>query len=173
MVQDVERLPNINQLGPHHVPGEGLRAKVGGEFARFMKKGDETCASQICYALNKTGAFISKLERYANPRMIKGGTPRAVSGADGRLYIFSVIDMVVYLNGRHGTCSTIPASKAIDRLQGVEGIIAYGYRHIDIWAKWQERFEPHYYNCITDASCKKHGVFFWPLFRKSVSWDDI
>lgn len=171
MVQDVERLPNINELAPNHVPGHGLRDKVGGEFKKAMA-GRETCASQVCYALNRTGAFIDKLDRYSNPAMIKGGVPRALKGGDGYLYIFSVIDMVVYLNGRHGTCTTLRPHNAVEQLQGVEGIIAYGYRHIDIWAKWQNErpFEPHYYNCIADPSTKKHGVFFWPLFRRSNYW---
>lgn len=172
MVQDIERLPNINQLAPNHVPGHGLRDMVGGDFAKFMK-GRETCSSQLCYALNRTGAFIDKLDRYANYQMIKGGVPRAILGGDGRLYIFSVIDMVVYLNGRHGRCSTLKSHEAVKKLQGVEGIIAYGYRHIDIWGKWSDQFQPHYYNCINDPSCKRNGVFFWPLFRKSSYWDDM
>ena len=64
MVYDLVRLPRLEQLSPNHVPGDGLRAKVGGEFARFMA-GRETFASQLCYAMNRGGAPIQSVERYA------------------------------------------------------------------------------------------------------------
>ncbi|MBN9452402.1 MAG: hypothetical protein J0I42_10690 [Bosea sp.] len=169
MVYDMVRLPNLERLTPNHVPGKGLREKVGGDFAKFMA-GRETCASQLCYAMNRGGAQIQDVERYSNPKMIKGGVPRTLQGGDGFLYIFSTIDMVVYLTGRHGSPSVIPAHKANEKLNGVEGIVAYGYRHIDIWAKWKKYdpyFGPNYYNCANDPSARKWGVFFWPLFRAS------
>lgn len=161
-----------------HVRGAGLADRIGGKFGQFAKNYPknnngypfETCASQISYALNYSGFPVTNVEANQNPQWIKGGIPRALKGGDGKLYITSVMDMIVYLDGKFG--KSIPFKckdyAELDRiLKDKRGIIAFGFRHVDLWyQEWNpetHKYEgrSHYYICVDDASSKLRGIFFW------------
>lgn len=165
-------------LMQNHIRGAGIANRVGGAFADFVKNYPknhdgypfETCASQISYTLNYSGFLINNVEASQNPQWIKGGIPNTLKGGDGKLYITSVMDMIVYLDGKFGKSTPFKCRdyKELDRiLKDRRGIIAYGFRHVDLW--YQEWYpdehkymgRSNYYICVNDDSAKKRGIFFW------------
>lgn len=161
--------PSVDDLLQVHPPGHGFSDLVGGVIGREIKKnGWETCASQISYALNHSGESIGKADigKASNPNLLKG-SPRALSDRDGQLYIFSVIDMIVYLDGKYGKAENIKGSaqNMRDAVEGRPGIITFGFRHVDLWyyEPIAKIFRSHYYILFNDPSAKKRGIYFWEL----------
>ncbi len=126
---------------------------------------DETCAVQLSYALNRSGAVI---ENYAfEDPGVATGKVRAFAGDDQMFYIFGVPDMKVYLNGRYGIPENYSGSKEdmISNISGRHGILAFGHRHIDLWVG-DNIHRPSQYRMgylWTNESIQLRGIFFWEV----------
>jgi hypothetical protein len=125
---------------------------------------DETCCVQISYALNRSGAVI---ESYAYENPFYKRKVRAFEGRDGMNYIFEVSDMRFYLDNRYGNAENYNGSKdaMIEKIRGRTGILAFGYRHMDLWGG-ADIHRPSEYRMgylWTNESLKKRGIFFWEV----------
>lgn len=125
---------------------------------------DETCCVQLSYALNRSGACI---ENYAYWNPFYQRTVRAFQGTDNRFYIIEVSDMRYYLDNRYGNAENYNGTKQqiIEHIKGRRGILAFGYRHIDLWVggdiDWPAGYNMDY--LWSNPSLKKQGIFFWEV----------
>src|SRR5262245_55567450 len=152
---------NFDILKDKHPSYKSIRSLVKGIPAYV----DETCAVQLSYALNRSGAVIESYA-YADP-MLATGQVRAFKGNDSMNYIFAVPDLKVYLNNRFGVDENYNGSKKqiVEIIGNMHGILAFGHRHIDIWVG-DNIHRPTDYRMDylwTNDSLKKRGVFFWEV----------
>lgn len=117
------------------VPVKELGRKIGGMVQKNTdldpKLGgfENACAIRMSYVLNMTGFPMSK-----------GNSYKTVSGADGRQYMYRVIEMMAYLEKTFGKPdNSVRAPKTTD-FTGVQGIIvvkgqgwANAVGHITLW----------------------------------------
>jgi Type VI secretion system (T6SS), amidase effector protein 4 len=126
---------------------------------------NETCATQLSYALNRAGAPIlaDDLNFYA-PRSYKNKV-RTFSDKN-ELYIFSVVDMVDYLDAQYGPGRTIRAGGTEGQMKAkvppVPGFLTFGWGHIGLWtgADLTEQYTQIW------KWAAKGGMLFWEC------WDD-
>lgn len=137
-----------------------------GKYIRNLPK-EETCGYRLSYALNNAGLAIAN---YAFPnKMTATGKVRA-RNIDGENYIYSVIDMYVYLSKQYAEPESFKARDAkygnkymTERCGGRRGIIMFGLRHVDLW--YGEDIAPDSgYNMgylWSNESISRRGIFFW------------
>ena len=126
---------------------------------------DETCAVQISYALNRSGGVIQNYE-YPDAAVATGKV-RGFAGDDRLNYIFGVPDMRVYLDRKYGAGENFKGTKAkmVEAIQGRTGILAFGYRHLDLWlGKNIHRPNEYLMDYLwTNESLTLRGIFFWEV----------
>ena len=147
----------------HKTSGE-IKALLKGDIGSTIKKHDwETCAISVSYALNQSGAVI---ENYAyEDKGVATGKVRAKKDEADRNYIYSVIDMKVYLNKRYGMAENYKGTKEQmkAKIKGRAGIIAFGHRHIDLWDGDKWHYEARYIDLWNHESTKQLGIYFWEI----------
>jgi hypothetical protein len=127
----------------------------------------ETCAIQLSYALNRAGQY-GLIQNYDYPDpIVATGRVRAFQSDDGYNYIYSVVDLRVYLNNTFGTADNYKGTKAsmTAGIAGRKGILAFGHRHVDLW-DGNDVHRPSLYNMAYLWSCDSiqlRGVFFWEV----------
>lgn len=123
---------------------------------------DETCCVQVSYALNRSGQVI---ENYAYDNPYYKRKVRAFKANDGMHYIIEVSDFRFFLDNRYGLSENHTGSKQqmIEQIEGHTGILAFGYRHIDLWEGDRYHWQQLYLDLWGFASVKKHGIFFWEV----------
>ena len=151
---------NFALLKEKHPTGDGVRSLLKGIPAYV----DETCCVQLSYALNHVGGVIENYE-YNNPFYKR--KVRAFKAGDGMNYIFEVSDMRYFLDNRYGQSENYSGSKTdmIAKINGRTGILAFGYRHIDLW-RGDDIHRPEIYRMNylwTNPSLKVRGIFFWEV----------
>lgn len=137
-----------------------------GLYIRNLPK-QETCGYRMSYALNSAGLAIAN---YAFPnKMTDTGKVRA-KNIDGENYIYSVIDMFVYLSQQYAEPENYKARDAkysgkymTKHCDGRRGIIMFGLRHVDLWygegiAK-NSGYDMNY--LWTNPSITQRGIYFW------------
>lgn len=151
---------NFGLLVNYHPSYKTVRSLVSG-IPGYV---NETCCVQVSYALNRSGAVI---ENYDYPNPLYKRKVRAFKGKDNMSYIFEVSDMRYYLDNRYGNAENYTGSKQkiIEKISGRTGILAMGYRHIDLWLKNDIHRPADYFidYLWTNDSLKKRGVFFWEV----------
>jgi hypothetical protein len=137
-----------------------------GNYIRNLPK-EETCGYRLSYALNNAGLTIDKYD-YPNS-LTYGGKVRA-RNIDGANYIYSVIDMYVYLSKRYGDPENFKAKDAkygekymTKCCSEQQGVIMFGFRHVDLWygdnIVKDSGYDINY--LWTNESITKRGIFFW------------
>lgn len=157
---------NFETLKNNHPRSLEVKSRLGGPIANVIKVYKETCAIQVSDALNRSGAVIVNYE-YPDSSLATGKV-RAKQGNDGMNYIYSTLDMKVYLNKRYGAAEHYrytDAGKMKAKVQGRKGIILFGRRHIDIWDGSKIHYQRHYIDFWThpEANVKVHGIYFWEV----------
>jgi hypothetical protein len=161
---------DFDELKKHHPNSLQIGGIVGGTLGtRMTKEKWETCTVQISYALNKAGAPVLN---YAYPdKRVATGKVRGTKDDKGNNYIYSVIDMKVYLDNTYGEAEnykgSIPAMK--DAIKDRNGIIAFGYRHMDLWEGDKWHYQGLYLDLWKFDDVKKWGIFFWEVGNRSVA----
>jgi Type VI secretion system (T6SS), amidase effector protein 4 len=159
---------DFEELKKHHPNSRQIGGMIGGLLqTRMTKEKWETCTVQISYALNKAGAPVLN---YAYPdRRVATGKVRGTKDDSGDNYIYSVLDMKVYLDKTYGEADnykgTVAQMKAA--IKGRKGIIAFGYRHMDLWEGDQWHYQSLYLDLWEFAEVKKWGIFFWEVSNRS------
>lgn len=160
-------------LEANHKSSGEIKSLLKGDIGKNIKQYDwETCAISVSFALNQSGAPIVN---YAfEDKGVATGKVRAKKDEANRNYIYSVIDMKVYLNNRYGIAENYKGSKQhmIAKIKGRKGIIAFGHRHIDLWDgdKWHN--ERYYRDLWQFDSTKQLGIFFWEV-KEKITLEDI
>ncbi len=152
---------------PYHYE---IYSKINGDVATYSPP----CCIQVSYAMNMSGASITKGD-YNVPEM--GRKSRFISDKKGNLYLIEVCDMGAYLNGKHFIAENYKGSVDYmkEQIQGRKGIIRFGKAHIDVWEG--DRF--HQENTVNmpdnwakgqppvvvwnRPSVKAIGIFFWEV----------
>lgn len=113
----------------------------------------DTCCHRVCRALNYSGDPVPAQG---------GGIPgvRTDPGADKKHYVYSTYDMRKYLNGRYGFPKKFPATATADDVKEYQGIIAYGYLHIDLW----NLTEPGRLIFFGSPAIANDAIYIWPTF---------
>ena len=155
---------DFDVLMANHKTSSQIKSSVGGDVGKAIKAYDwETCSISLSYSLNKAGAVI---ENYAyEDKRVATGKVRAKKGGDDKNYIYSVLDMKVYLDKRYGIAENYKGTKAQmqSKIKGRKGIISFGYRHISIWDgnKWSHQED--YLDLWGFDSTIQNGIFFWEI----------
>ena len=164
---------NIDVLQQRHPVHTEIENKLSGPILRELRaKKWSTCATQLSYALNFGGAPIVNYDY--EDASVAGGKVLALPDDLGWNYIYSVIDLKVYLDKRHGACEVLPAShaknpmnaksQATEKIQNRNGVLAFGYMHIDVWNGERIHQEAIMSSAIwTSDSVMLRGFFFWPV----------
>jgi hypothetical protein len=152
---------NFDRLKSNHPSWQNIRSLL----KNIPSYVNETCAVQLSYALNRSDGVIGD---YAYPdASLATGKVRAFQGNDGLSYIFAVPDMKVYLNNTYGDAENYKGSKQ-QMTEGIKnryGILAFGHRHIDLWAV-DNIHRPSDYNMAylwSNDSIQLRGIFFWEV----------
>jgi hypothetical protein len=159
---------DFDELKKHHPSYSQITGMVGGPLLTRMTRDKwETCTIQISYALNRAGA---PLLNYAYPdKRVATGKVRGIKSDDEMNYIYSVLDMAVYLDRTYGKAEnykgTIPEMKA--KIKDRKGIIAFGYRHMDLWEGDRWHYQGLYMDLWKFDDVKKWGIFFWEVSNRS------
>ena len=155
---------NFDTLKANHPNYQQIKSLLGGDLLANVNAGRwETCAIQVSYALNRSGAVI---EDYAfEDYSLSTGRVRALTSDDGMNYIYGVPDLKVFLNNRYGLAENYQGSKQqmIDNIQGRKGILALGHRHIDLWEGERFHWQHLYLDLWGFDSVKLRGIFFWEI----------
>ncbi len=153
---------NFEDLITNHKTSGEIKSLLDGDIGKTIKKHDwETCAISVSYALNRSGAVI---ENYAyEDKGVATGKVRAKKDSDNKNYIYSVVDMKVYLNKRYGIAENHKGTKEQmkTKIKGRQGIIAFGHRHIDLWDGEKWHYEDRYIDLWNHPSTKHLGIYFW------------
>lgn len=113
------------------LPVSEVGKKLGGNVQKNVetKIFQNACPIRMSYVLNKTGFPITRADRYAT-----------VSGADNRLYLFRVNDMMAYLERVFGKPEkTVRAPKPADfaNMKGILVVKGHGWSnakgHVTLW----------------------------------------
>ena len=151
---------NFALLKEKHPTGSGIRSLLK-DIPAYV---NETCCVQMSYAFNHAGAAIENYQ-FANPLYKR--KVRAFQSEDRMNYIFEVSDMRFFLDNRYGQSENFSGSKEnlIANIKGRTGILAFGYRHIDLW-RGDNIHRPEIYRMDylwTNESLKVRGIFFWEV----------
>ena len=143
---------------------------IGGAVGKFLKTPQETCCVQLSYALNNSFLTITD---YAYPDVrVDTGKVRAITDDNGYNYIYSTVDMKVYLDNKYFPCENYRGSSRADlvsHIKGRQGIIGFGGRHIDLWNGNKFQWEDLYYNMWSldehqaGAMTQLNGIYFWEI----------
>ncbi len=155
---------NFDTLKENHPDHKTIKSLIGNPLKASVIAGNwETCAIQVSYALNRSGAVI---ENYAFPEpTLYKGKVKALKSNDNMNYIYGVPDMKVFLNGRYGIAENYTGNKQsmISQISGRQGIIGFGHRHIDLWEGERFHWQHLYLDLWQFDSVKKRGIFFWEV----------
>ena len=154
--------PNFNEI---KIKG------IGGGAGQLIKSGVETCCIQMCYAMNR--AFLKIGSDYAFPdTRVDTGKVRAVKDQNGDNYIYSTLDMKVYLDNKYFESDNyrgFSRAELTKAIQGKKGILGFGGRHIDLWSGTKFQYEHLYYNMWTidehkaGVQTQQNGIYFWEI----------
>ena len=154
---------NFDILLDKHPSWRTIRSLVKG----IPKIVDNTCAVQLSYALNRSGAVIEDYE--FEDASLATGRVRAFVGNDQMSYIYAVPDMKIYLNKRYGIAENYKGSKQklVDKISDRQGILAFGHFHIDLWLLDDIQRPEDYKDVLwSSASVQQRGIFFWEVTSK-------
>lgn len=165
-------IARYEDLEANHKSSNEIKTLLTGDIGKTVKDNNwETCAISVSYALNQSGAPVVKYDY--QDKGVATGKVRAKQDGAKRNYIYSVIDMKVYLNNRYGIAENYKGTKQqmISKIKGRKGIIAFGHRHIDLWDgnKWHN--EHYYIDLWVHESTKLLGIFFWVVKEKKTLED--
>ena len=155
---------DFDALKQNHKKPTEIKPLLTGDIGSAVKKNNwEVCAVNVSYALNHSAAPIEKYD-YADKGLATGKV-RAKTDDTGKNYIYSVYDMKVYLDNRFGKAENYKGKKAqmIAKITGRTGILAFGYRHIDLWEGNRWHNQDHYLDLWEFDSVKQWGIFFWEV----------
>ena len=114
-----------------NVPVEAVGKKIGGNVQKNIDAHifENACPIRMSYVLNKTGLPI-----------VRGSGYEVVSGADARLYLFRVNEMMDYLTRALGKPDKTVKSPTPESFAGLKGIIVvkgHGWSnargHVTLW----------------------------------------
>jgi hypothetical protein len=106
-----------------------------------------SCVMQVCEALNKSGVKIPAKEKFradeklANGKIYERYTQEYPPGS-GNYFILAVDELEAYLRKYHGSPTVTVKSagstetnggKLTKSIQGLQGIITFGKRHVELW----------------------------------------
>jgi hypothetical protein len=159
---------NFDTLAQNHVDFHHIKALLSGDIKKNVDASNwSTCAIQISYALNHSGAVIPpESYAYKDARVFQGKV-RGLTDDAGYVYIYSVVDMSVYLDKRYGVSDTYQGSKddMVSKISGRKGIIAFGIKHVDLWMG--DTFHQDGLGFTEDfwaaPSVKTTGIHFWEI----------
>jgi hypothetical protein len=161
---------DFEELKKHHPNFRTIGSMVGGALGtRITKEKWETCTVQISYALNNAGAPVLN---YAYPdKRVATGKVRGAKDDSGNNYIYSVLDMAVYLDNTYGKAENYKGkvSEMKKAIKDRNGIIAFGYRHMDLWEGDKWHYQSLYLDLWEFDEVKKWGIFFWEVGNRSVA----
>lgn len=149
---------------------------MGGEVEKYMDTDVETCTIELSYAMNRSGLNIPDDLPYSP--LVAGGRVRSKKDAKGDNYLFSVVDMKVYLDKTYPVSQNYRAgSRAgfVKQLGNRKGIIALGHRHISLWDGKHYVHEEAFLDIWSGkyaASAALRGIFFWEIASLSSIFDD-
>ena len=158
----------MSNLIRNHPTSDSINAthnKMIQKLAKRIRREVETCAIRLSYALNETNQQILNAEKYIDKRRIgsKTGAVRTITDSLGKSYIYSTYDFAAYLDQKYfkltryrGTTRQIKS-----KLNGKNGIIGFGYRHVDLWQQDRWHYQNRYYDLWECASAKQSGILFW------------
>ena len=134
------KIPAIEVLFTKYAYGtaEEVAEVVGGDVKTNLRNPNytaykDTCAIRVSHALNQGGDPIPNTGGGVNNPYV-GGKVRTDKGRDGKFYIYSTLDMRAYLDTRYGRAKRFKTSDDPQaKLEGKQGIIAFGFVHIDLW----------------------------------------
>ncbi|NIJ51146.1 T6SS effector amidase Tae4 family protein [Dyadobacter arcticus] len=136
-----------------------------------------TCCIQMSIAMNKSQMPIENYD-YFDPWLTPDKDPaksnrvRALPDNKGNNYIYSVLDMKVYLNKKYFQAENYqrPYKKNI---MGRKGIIAFGVSHMDLWDGKEFHQEQIFGGWSAwDASDGAGGIFFWEVLSLNTLLED-
>lgn len=154
------KLPPLDDMWPYYpngTPAE-VAALVGGTLGDNIRKYKwETCCIRLSRALNFGGRPVEGFAGMANPYM-DGPNPkvRAAKGGDNNWYIYSCYDLRVYLETRFGRAKKF-GSYEKSNLSDVRGVIAFAFRHVDLWNGSEVRYNTDF----TDGTKKVQEILVW------------
>jgi len=114
-----------------NIPVADVGAFIGGKVADNVKEGifQNACPIRMSYVLNQTGVPVPKHGGYAT-----------VSGADGKWYMFRVLDMMNFLTKTFGKPDRLVKSPGSADFSGSQGILVvkgHGWSnavgHVTLW----------------------------------------
>jgi hypothetical protein len=159
-------------LESYHPSYMDIKTKgIGGDVGKFLKTDQETCCIQLSYALNNSFLTIGSDYAYHDVRVATGKV-RAIQDDQGYNYIYSTADLKVYLDNKYFPCENYrgPSRKElVKNIQGRQGIIGFGGRHIDLWNGSKYQWEDLYFNMWSldshgaGAQTQFHGIYFWEI----------
>ncbi|TLU98010.1 T6SS effector amidase Tae4 family protein [Dyadobacter luticola] len=150
---------------------------MGGGIQSYIGNDQETCTIELSYAMNKSGLWIPDDLPYSP--LVFGGRVRSMKDASGDNYIYSVVDMIVYLDKTYPVSQNYRAANRagfVSQLGSRVGIIALGHRHISLWDGKQYVHEKEFYDIWSGeygASAAKRGIFFWEVKSFASVLNDI
>ena len=131
----------------------------------------EPCGAQMSLAFHRSGDPLDGLGYPCQETMLT--VPRYFT-YDGVTCIVSVPELYWYLKGRYEDPENHRGSESDlrSKLAGRFGIVAFGWRHIDIWAD-QGLYDtvcPYDISGLfNDVSVAKRGLFFWEIQDSTAS----
>jgi hypothetical protein len=151
-----------------HPRGREIKGLINGPILNFLVKGGyETCATQLSYALSEINNFagIEKIDS----NQVAGGKLRFLTDSSGWWrYLYSVIDFTEYLRHTYGPPEVYKGTRAMitSKLQGRQGVISFGFRHIDLWTGTSIHRPNDYYPEALwgSVSAVQRGIWFWDTY---------
>src|SRR5215208_2348408 len=153
------KLPPLDKMWPEYPTGAKatVATLVGGTVGDNITKYDwETCCIRLSRSLNYGGRPVEGFSTMANPYMSATSKVRAAKGADKKWYIYSCYDLRVYLQKRFGHGKKFGSFESSD-LSGVQGVIAFGFRHVDLWNGSEVRYNTDF----TDGTKTVKEIIVW------------
>ncbi|MFM8331548.1 MAG: T6SS effector amidase Tae4 family protein [Candidatus Methylumidiphilus sp.] len=151
---------SFDKLKSNHPSWQNIRSLV----TNIPKIVDNTCAVQLSYALNRSDGVIGKYD-YPD-KNVDTGKVRAFVGNEGFNYIYSVLDLRVYLNNEYGDEENYKGNKQhmVSSIAGRQGILAFGHFHVDLWTG-SDIHRPADYRPVLwpSKSVQLRGIFFWEV----------
>ena len=157
------KLAPLSEMWPQYPDGTRAQvaALVGGACGENITKYNwDTCCVRLSRSLNYSArpieGFSSLITKHMDP---KGSKLRASKGADEKWYIYSTYDLRVYLVARFGQPQKFKGdlTELKTELADVKGIIAFAYRHVDLWDGTDVRYNQEF----ADGTKKVKEVLIW------------
>jgi hypothetical protein len=172
-------ISDYGTLQANHPTFHNIMSLIDGEVkTTAIAEKYNTCCIQLSMALNKSQLRVENYD-YFDPWLpvnkvdsAKSNRVRALSDTKGDNYIFSVLDMKVYLNNKYFKAENYqkPYKKNI---AGRKGIIAFGIEHIDLW-NGKEFHQEQIFGAWSawDHSDAGGGIFFWEVMSPATILED-